>query len=102
GTASPSLVSGVSSQILEIVGTSNPGLALRNTNGTQQQYLMYVTSTGNRLLNIYDASAGADRLTLNPLGQLGIGTNAPTDLLSVNGNASKVGGGSWSVFSDER
>jgi hypothetical protein len=29
-------------------------------------------------------------------------TNAPTDLLSVNGNASKPGGGSWSNFSDER
>jgi hypothetical protein len=35
-------------------------------------------------------------------GNVGIGTAAPTDLLSVNGNASKPGGGSWAVFSDER
>lgn len=35
-------------------------------------------------------------------GNVGIGTSAPTDLLSVNGNASKPGGGSWAVFSDER
>jgi hypothetical protein len=35
-------------------------------------------------------------------GNVGIGTAAPTDLLSVNGSASKPGGGSWSVFSDER
>jgi hypothetical protein len=63
---------------------------------------MYVTSTGNNLLNIYDATAAVDRITLNPTGQLGIGTTAPTDLLSVNGSASKPGGGSWSVFSDER
>jgi hypothetical protein len=35
-------------------------------------------------------------------GFVGIGTAAPTDNLSVNGTASKPGGGSWAVFSDER
>ena len=35
-------------------------------------------------------------------GNVGIGTAAPTELLSVNGTASKPGGGTWSVFSDER
>lgn len=35
-------------------------------------------------------------------GNVGIATAAPTDTLSVNGTASKPGGGSWSVFSDER
>jgi hypothetical protein len=33
---------------------------------------------------------------------VGIGTTAPDQKLSVNGNASKVGGGSWASFSDER
>jgi hypothetical protein len=102
GTASPGLVSGTSTQVLEVAGTSNPGLALRNTNGTARQYFMYVTSTGNNLLNIYDATAAVDRITLTPAGLLGIGTTAPTDTLSVNGTASKPGGGSWAVFSDER
>lgn len=102
GTASPGLVSGTSSQVLEIAGTSNPGLAWRNTNGTARQYFMYVTSTGNNLLNIYDATAAVDRVTLTPAGLFGIGTTAPTDTLSVNGSASKPGGGSWSNFSDER
>jgi Chaperone of endosialidase len=101
GTASPGLVSGTSSQLLEISGTNNAALALRNTTGNRQ-YVVYVGSTGNNLFNIFDATVGLDRLTINTTGQVGIGTNAPTDLLSVNGSASKPGGGSWSVFSDER
>jgi hypothetical protein len=40
---------------------------------------------------------------INPNGgNVGIGTTAPTDTLSVNGTASKPGGGTWAVFSDER
>src|ERR1051326_5850307 len=35
-------------------------------------------------------------------GRLGIGTTAPDSPLTVNGNASKPGGGSWNVFSDIR
>ena len=40
--------------------------------------------------------------TVNTGGRVGIGTTSPDQMLSVNGNASKVGGGSWLVFSDER
>ena len=40
---------------------------------------------------------------INPNGgNVGIGTSAPTELLSVNGTASKPGGGTWAVFSDQR
>ena len=35
-------------------------------------------------------------------GRLGIGTTAPDSPLTVNGNASKPGGGSWNSFSDIR
>jgi hypothetical protein len=33
---------------------------------------------------------------------MGIGTESPDSLLSVNGSADKVGGGSWGTFSDRR
>lgn len=35
-------------------------------------------------------------------GRVGIGTAAPDQLLSVNGDASKTGGNTWLAFSDER
>src|SRR3954454_20657647 len=45
----------------------------------------------------------ANRFTIKKTtGRVGIGTTAPDQLLSVNGDASKVGGGSWQTFSDER
>ncbi|MDT4966517.1 MAG: hypothetical protein QOJ64_1254 [Acidobacteriota bacterium] len=49
-----------------------------------------------------NTDTGTERMRITSAGNVGIGTNAPTDLLSVNGNASKPGGGSWSSFSDER
>ena len=46
---------------------------------------------------------GFKNLALNPnSGNVGIGTTAPDQRLSVNGDASKAGGGAWLVFSDER
>jgi hypothetical protein len=47
-------------------------------------------------------TSATNRITILSGGNVGIGTAAPTDLLSVNGNASKPGGGTWGVFSDER
>jgi hypothetical protein len=42
-------------------------------------------------------------LALNgPGGTVGIGTTTPDSTLTVNGTASKPGGGSWATFSDER
>jgi hypothetical protein len=42
-------------------------------------------------------------MRLDSTGRVGIGTTAPDQLLSVNGDASKaLGGGSWQTFSDER
>ncbi|HEV7684336.1 MAG TPA: tail fiber domain-containing protein [Pyrinomonadaceae bacterium] len=60
------------------------------------------TNNGTRIFQLFDLVASAARVSVNASGNVGIGTAAPTDLLSVNGNASKPGGGSWAVFSDER
>jgi len=56
-----------------------------------------------------DASAAdaATDFTVFPLilttnNRVGIGTAAPDQKLSVNGDASKTGGGTWQTFSDER
>jgi hypothetical protein len=48
------------------------------------------------------ATVNVERVIITNLGRVGIGTTAPDQLLSVNGDASKVGGGSWLNFSDER
>jgi hypothetical protein len=42
------------------------------------------------------------QMSLIPGGNFGIGTGAPDQKLSVNGDADKIGGGSWLNFSDER
>jgi hypothetical protein len=73
--------------------------------------IQYNNVTGQK--NLFVTTGGADpvhfgtnntvRMTILPAnGFVGIATQAPTDNLSVNGTASKTGGGSWSVFSDER
>jgi hypothetical protein len=60
------------------------------------------TNNGTRNFQFFDLVGGAARVTIDSGGQVGIGTAAPTALLSVNGTANKPGGGSWDVFSDER
>ncbi|MEO8435910.1 MAG: tail fiber domain-containing protein [Pyrinomonadaceae bacterium] len=47
-------------------------------------------------------TVNVERMIITNAGNVGIGTSAPTDTLSVSGTASKTGGGSWAVFSDER
>src|SRR5207253_879452 len=52
--------------------------------------------------NFYVLGGATASMMLNSSGSVGIGTTAPTQLLSVNGTAGKPGGGTWDVFSDER
>ena len=49
-----------------------------------------------------NTDTGSERMRILSNGRVGIGTATPDQLLSVNGDASKIGGGSWQTFSDER
>jgi hypothetical protein len=66
-------------------------------NDDAAQILNRKSTSGTLDLN---TTGGGIRITNN--GSVGIATTAPTDTLSVNGTASKPGGGTWTVFSDER
>ncbi len=52
--------------------------------------------TRNNTTSLFNAIA------IDGAGLVGIGTTSPDQQLTVNGNASKPGGGTWAVFSDAR
>lgn len=103
GTQSPN-------RLLSVFATANPVIQLTdNTSGTTTTDGFQIIQAGvNSFLENQEAgtltlrTSAADRITILSGGNVGIGTAAPTDLLSVNGNASKPGGGTWAIFSDER
>jgi hypothetical protein len=89
--------------------TIGPGLTIRSTDAGGREFNILSTASaanpGAGFLAFFDSTTGGAagyRMVIGPTGNVGIGTIAPTDLLSVNGTASKPGGGSWAVFSDER
>ncbi len=88
------------SSILDMVRPGATDVVFRMANGTRA-WSVGVSGSGD-FWRIRDNTAGAARLAITNTGLVGIGTTAPTDLLSVNGTASKPGSGSWAVFSDER
>jgi hypothetical protein len=63
-----------------------------------------VHSETNNLFLRSSGPAGNNNVLINPFvatdGNVGIGTDTPTELLTVNGSASKPGGGSWTDSSD--
>lgn len=105
GTASPN----ARVDLKQIEDTLVGGLHLRRA--TTNDTWSVATGSDNNLYFGYanDASladAAADFSTVPVIvtttGRMGINTLAPDQRLSVNGDASKVGGGSWLSFSDER
>ena len=63
------------------------------------------SSTGDRLIfGATDVGNGGFQsiMSVNSDARVGIGTLFPDQLFTVNGNASKIGGGSWQTFSDRR
>ena len=103
GTGSPN-------RLFSLFATANPVIQMTdNTTGTTVNDGFQIVQGGlNTTIENQEAgsmtlrTSATDRITILSTGNVGIGTAAPTDLLSVNGNASKPGGGTWAVFSDER
>ncbi|MGZ9130682.1 MAG: tail fiber domain-containing protein, partial [Candidatus Binatia bacterium] len=70
-----------------------------NAAGDQQSQLLF---GDNGAFDFLGPTAVDVRMRFLANGNVGIGTSAPTQKLSVNGSAGKPGGGSWATFSDER
>lgn len=111
GTASPSKklhIFGANSQVfVDRPANTVANYALINfaTNGTQRFFFgMNADSDPNvDKLSFFDSAFSANTPVMTFTGgNVGIGTAAPTDKFVVNGTASKPGGGTWAVFSDER
>jgi endosialidase-like protein len=101
GTASPA-------QKLQVAGSGVQRFSIlsMNTSGNVDMRMVANATNGffgtasNHFLNI--GTNNAANMTILTNGRVGVGTTAPDQVFSVNGDASKNGGGSWQVFSDER
>jgi len=111
GTASPGFhlhVQGTGIQTIAVESTQNGNNAQfafigKTAGGTAQQWLLgenLATTAG--AFEIFDNTAAQNRFFINTAGNVGIGTTAPDQKLSVNGDADKTGGNTWLSFSDER
>jgi len=77
--------------------------AFADGGGSTRIYTSGAGTKGNITFGKYtSASAYTSWVLIDTNGRMGIGTTAPTSLLSVNGTADKPGGGSWGTFSDRR
>jgi hypothetical protein len=97
GTASPSSKLDVAGTLTLTTSSFANGPSISN----QGDGLLLVAGTtlGARINNQNNT---VELVRVTNTGNVGIGTAAPTQLLSVNGTAGKPGGGTWDVFSDER
>jgi hypothetical protein len=75
----------------------------RETNTTGEKVVTFYQGNGQNVpsARIRVGNTGDSFFQLDG-GNFGIGTATPDQRLSVNGNASKAGGGSWATFSDKR
>lgn len=110
GTASPLKklhVSATNSQILVSRPATTAGnYALINFGTNNVEKFLFGLNAdadpGVDKLSFFDSGFGPTPVMTFTGGNVGIGTQSPTDKFVVNGVASKPGGGTWAVFSDSR
>jgi hypothetical protein len=99
-------VSANTAQIAMVSSGTDAAISVNNTASGGREYWIDSGSGGAGVgagnFAVFDHTAGATRLIVNSSGDVGIGTESPDSLLSVNGSADKPGGGSWGTFSDGR
>jgi hypothetical protein len=91
---------------------NKPSLTLQGFSGNLSMENHYDSNTGsNRYTCLRNTTAykfhyinnlGQYSMTIDAIGNMGLSTPTPTSLLSVNGTADKIGGGTWATFSDRR
>lgn len=72
------------------------------TTGFEGFFLINKSNSGDIFMQTTSEGNHETRMTIKNNGEIGIGTSNPTHLFSVDGAASKPGGGDWSTFSDKR
>ncbi len=92
GIASPA-------QVLHSKVTSGDSIWRMDTANKAAGILKLFDATGDITFQTHTT---ANALYVKDNGDVGIGTTAPDQKFSVNGNASKTGGTTWLAFSDER
>jgi hypothetical protein len=112
GTSKPGFLlevyaAGASNAQIEMASTgTDAAISVNNKASGGREYWIDSGSGGAGIgagnFAVYDRTAGSTRLVINSSGRVGIGTTSPDDVLSVNGSADKVGGGSWGTYSDGR
>lgn len=103
GTASPTLAK------LVILGgndaASSNAIHVSSTDGTTSEFGFISANAASDFIRLgYFDGTNTKNVFFDTgnAGRVGIGTSVPDQKLSVNGDASKAGGGSWQTFSDER
>ena len=88
-------------QFFNDLGGNGAGIALfGSTFGTSPNVMRYFNNVAGGSMDFI--TSGGVRMVIENDGDIGIGTSAPNARLTVNGTASKPGGGTWATFSDRR
>ena len=95
GTASPTSPNSFGNTLV-VQGTGSASTVVNN--GTNNFEVGIDSGSRFRIIG----NQAGNLITGDINGNVGIGTTAPDQKLSVNGDANKIGGGSWLNFSDER
>jgi len=98
GTVGPQALLTVSGSVLQ--NSNNPGIEVSNSHNSQTVLLINNTTSrkyelavggsangvGNGSFYIYDATAGSSRFVVDSSGDIGIGTDSPSEKLTIPGN----------------